>query len=543
MSFIATIFERCRATGEGAVLYEVRGDALVAESGRALLSNVAAVRGFLRAAGVARGDRVALLGPNSAAWVAVDLAIMAEGAICVPLYARQDPRELAGMLRDCAPALLLAADATLADAIAAAWLEHSRIARYDEALSATPIDPAAPPLADDDPATIIYTSGTSGEPKGVLLTQQNIEYMLGVTVRELSKMAGAGRAQDRVFHYLPFCFAGSRVMLLSQLHRGNPLMLSTDLTRLQQELAVALPHYCLNVPALLERIRKGVLGRLQQMGGAALALYTRAAAAHARRARHERLSLRERALLRLVTRVLFPRIKRLIGPNLEFLACGSAALSDETQRWFQMIGIPVYQVYGLTETTAIVTIDDTTHVTPGRVGRAIDGCEIRLSDEGELLCRGPNVFAGYWNRPDATAAVMRDGWFATGDQAEIDGDGNVKIIGRVKEVLVPESGHNVAPGPLEQRLLDACNGAEHALVIGHGRPYLTALVTGAVDVGELERVREAVNAQVPHYMRLRRLSWAKEPFTVENGLLTANQKLKRKAIESRYREAIEQMYR
>jgi long-chain acyl-CoA synthetase len=152
------------------------------------------------------------------------------------------------------------------------------------------------------------------------------------------------------------------------------------------------------------------------------------------------------------------------------------------------------------------------------------------------------VFVGYWNRPEATATVLRDGWLHTGDQAEIDASGNVKIVGRVKEVLVPESGHNVAPAPLEQRLIALSDRLQQAVVVGHGRPFLTALVTGSLDDAELERVRDAVNAGLPHYMRLRKLHRVPELFTPENGLLTANQKLKRKAIEERYRGAIDQMY-
>lgn len=541
MSFVATILQRAHAAATRPILYEVHGNALAVETGQALLSKVARVRGFLRAAGVQPGDRVALLAPNSASWVATDLAIIAEGAICVPLYARQEPLQLAGMLRDCGPKLLIAADATLAAAIERAWPERTRIAQYAEVFAAAPVEHAELPTASSGPVTIIYTSGTSGEPKGVVLGGDNVDHVLAVTVRELSKMAGAGRAEDRVFHYLPFCFAGSRVMLWSQLLRGNPLMLSTDLNQLQQELQAALPHYFMNVPALLERIRRGVLQRLQGMGRVASALYQGAADAHARRGQAAS-TLADRALLVFGERVLFPRIKRLIGPNLEFLVCGSAPLSEETQRWFEMLGIPVYQVYGLTETTAIVTVDDTSRVTPGRVGRAIDGCETTISEQGELLCRGPNVFRGYWNKPEASAAVLRDGWFHTGDQVDIDAHGNVKIIGRVKEVLVPESGHNVAPAPLEQRVLEASTGIEHALVVGHGRPYLTAIVSGKLTTPELDRVRDTVNASLPHYMRLRRMVCAPEPFSIENGLLTANQKLKRKAIEERYRDAIEQMY-
>jgi long-chain acyl-CoA synthetase len=257
----------------------------------------------------------------------------------------------------------------------------------------------------------------------------------------------------------------------------------------------------------------------------------------------ERLGAVDRAALLLGERALFPRIKRQIGANLEFLVCGSAPLSEQTQRWFQMLGIPVYQVYGLTETTAIVTIDDTDDVRPGWVGRAIPGCELKLGEGSELLCRGPNVFVGYYGRPIDTAAVLREGWFHTGDQAELDASGKVKIIGRVKEVLVPESGHNVAPEPIEQRLCEASPKIEQALVLGHGRPYLVAIVTGSIDDPELTRVQEAVNAQLPHYQRVRKLWRAPEPFTAEKRLLTANQKLRRKAIESFYRDAIERMYR
>lgn len=540
--FVAAILARARIASDRAMLYEVHGDRLVPERGRELREKVAQARGFLRASGVRRGDRVALLGPNSASWVALDLAIIAEGAICVPLYSRQDPKQLAGMLRDCQPSLLLVADEALASAIIKVWSEHCPVVRYETAFAAAAADD---PIQLDgiDPVTIIYTSGTSGEPKGVVLTAANVAYMLAVTVRELARMSGSGRSEDRVFHYLPFCFAGSRIMLWSQLQRGNPLMIGTDLTRLQQELATAAPHYCLNVPALLERIRAGVGQKLQATSGPLYRLYERAVAAHAARARGEALSVLDRAAVVAGERALFPRIKRLIGANLEFLVCGSAPLSEQTQRWFEMIGVPVYQVYGLTETTAIITIDDTDHVVPGRVGYAIPGCEIELGEGSELLCRGPNVFAGYFRRPEATAEVLRDGWFHTGDQAEIDADGNVKIIGRVKEVLVPGSGHNVPPEPIEQRLIEASAGIEQAVVLGHGRPYLTAIVTGNIDDAELARVLDQVNAQLPHYQRVRKAHRAREPFSPENGLLTANQKLKRKAIEAFYRDAIEGMYR
>lgn len=542
MSFVADILESARAHAAEPLLLEVHGSNVEPCSGSAFVETVGRARAWLRRAGVVAGDRVALLAPNSARWAAVDLAIMAEGAIVVPLYARQDPHQLAGMLDDATPRVVIAADGKLAAALTAAWPKACPVAIYDELFACQPVVESSVPIAAAAPVTIIYTSGTSGEPKGAVLTADNVEFMLDVTVQRIAQMSVGTRNEDRVFHYLPFCFAGSRIMLWSQLRRGNPLWISTNLDNLQEELRTAKPHYYLNVPVLLERIRKGVETRLAGMGKPVWALHQRAFAAQ-RAGATGATAVRERMWLMLAQKLLFPRIKQLIGPNLEFLICGSARLSEETQRWFEMIGLPVYQVYGLTETTGIVTIDDTKHVEPGRVGYAVPGCEIKLSEDGELMCRGRNVFAGYWNRPEATAQTVRDGWLYTGDQAVIDDSGSLQVVGRLKDVIVPESGHNVAPAPIEEKLVLSGTGIEQAVVVGHGRPFLTAIVTGQVGQGELDRARDAVNAQLPHYQRLRKLYHAPEPFTIESGLLTANQKLRRRVIEQHYQQAIEELYR
>ncbi len=542
MSFVADILQAARARGGEPLLIEVHGTELQAHSGAQFVEAVAQVRGYLAERGIKASDRVALLAPNSARWAAVDVAIMASGAVCVPLYARQDPRQLAAMLRDAAPSLLIASDAALATAMAQAWPEACPIARYDEVFAAQPLRDPTPSAVGAAPVTIIYTSGTSGEAKGAVLTGDNIEFMLDVTVLRIAQMSKGQRSEDRVFHYLPFCFAGSRIMLLSQLRRGNPLLLSTNLDNLQEELRTAQPHYFLNVPVLLERIRKGVETRLSGMGRPLAALHQRAFAAY-RVGENQSSGMRDRMWLMLAQKLLFPRVKQLIGPNLEFLVCGSARLSEETQRWFQMIGLPVYQVYGLTETTGIVTIDDTRHVQSGRVGYAVPGCEIKCTSDGELVCRGPNVFPGYWNRPGATADMIRDGWLYTGDQAEIDDQGSVRIVGRLKDVVVPESGHNVAPAPIEEKLVLCGAGIDQAVVVGHGRPYLTAIVTGQLSDAEAHAALERVNAELPHYQRLRKLYKAPEAFTIESGLLTANQKLRRAVIEAHYQAAIEEMYR
>jgi long-chain acyl-CoA synthetase len=541
MSFVNEILAAAEKRDARPLLIEVHGNRQVPMSGRGFLTSVARARADLLQRGVAAGDRVALLGPNSARWAALDLAIIAHGAICVPLYARQDPKQLAGMLRDAEATLLIVDGDALAEALEPVLPAGCLLVRYDEVFDDDEALSGAQPAKPDEPVTIIYTSGTSGEPKGVPLTANNIDFMLDVTVERIGRMTRSQRSEDRVFHYLPLCFAGSRIMLWSQLRRGNPLHLSTDLGNLPEEMRSALPNYFLNVPVLLERIKAGVEAKLAAKGGVLHRLYLSATAAGAKPAPQR--SLADRLALQLGQRVIFPRIKALIGANLEFLVCGSAPLSEHTQRWFQLLGLPVYQVYGLTETTGIVTIDDTEHVVAGRVGHAVPGCEMRVSESGELLCRGPNIFPGYWRRPEASAEILREGWFHTGDQAELDADGCLKIIGRLKDVIVPASGHNVAPAPIEDRLQRAAAGIEQVVVVGHGRAYLTALVAGDIGIADLDAVREHVNTELPHYQRLRKAYRVPELFTPDNGLLTANQKLRRNAIEAHYRDAIEEMYR
>jgi long-chain acyl-CoA synthetase len=187
-------------------------------------------------------------------------------------------------------------------------------------------------------------------------------------------------------------------------------------------------------------------------------------------------------------------------------------------------------------------MDQPNGIRPGHVGHALPGCELKIGDEGELLVRGPGVFRGYWNRPEATADAIRDGWFHTGDQCDLDGTGNLKIIGRVKNILVPESGHNLAPEPIEQKLLDHCPAIAQCMLVGHARPHLIMLVPGEVPDADIQAAIERVNADVPHYRKIKRHLRVDEAFTIENGLLTANQKLRRKAVEARFKAEIDRAY-
>jgi long-chain acyl-CoA synthetase len=308
------------------------------------------------------------------------------------------------------------------------------------------------------------------------------------------------------------------------------------------QLRQAAPHYFQNVPLLLERMRSGIEAKLGGAPPPVPALFVRARAGWERR-QDGREGAADAFWLGLARRTLFRRVRRGISPNLRALICGSAPLAPSTQGFFEMLGIPVLQVYGLTETTAICTMDRPSGPRQlGRVGAAIPGIEMQLDTNGEILVRGPHLFSGYWRRPEATAAVLRDGWLHTGDRGDVDGSGNWRILGRVRNVLVLASGHNVAPDPLEERLRAAVPGAEHVLVVGHERAHLVALFTGDVDATRIEAALERIHPTLPHYERVRAFHIHPERFTLENGCLTANGKLKRDVVIARLAAEIEALY-
>ena len=553
MNFLESIFSRLSGAADRAILAEAHVGGLPraghasgerTATGAELLAQIALARAFLRASSLAKGDRCALVAPNSIRWAALDLAILSEGLIAVPLYARQAAGELAAMLRDAGPGLICCGDHALRDAIGAAWPDAPRLVLFDEIFAQpAPAQPLPPPLtlAPHDAIAILYTSGTSGEAKGVMLTVGNLDHMLSCTTARLDQLMGPRDVPDRVFHYLPFCFAGSWILLLSCLSRTSVLTISMDLAKLAEEIGVAAPNYFLNVPALLERIRAGVEGNIHKRGGAIVKIFDRAMAAWSR--------LDAKApqpwdffWLGLAGVLIFPSIRKRLGPNLRALICGSAPLARETQLFFMMLGIPVLQVYGLTETTAICTMDDPRRIEPGRVGPAIPGIEMKLGENSEILVRGPNVFPGYWKRPEQTAQVLHDGWFHTGDQGDVDANGNWRVTGRLKNLIILNSGHNIAPEPIEDELLLALRGAQQVMLVGNGRSFLAAIIAGEVARVEIESQIERLNATLPHYRKIRMFHAVQAPFTIEDGLRTANGKLKRDAIAARFAIEIEQMY-
>ena len=539
MGFLDVIVE---ALARDPARVALKDDAGAPISAAALQARAAQARAGLRARGVGPGDRVALLGRNTPDWIACDLATLAEGAALVPLDPRQDAAERRALVRDAGAKLTVVDDpALLGEVEGAVTLE---------ALAAPHAGAAWTPPAQVEgrrPATIIYTSGSTGEPKGAVLTRDNLDFVLAHTTLRLARLTGAPWGAERVVQALPLCYAGSRVLLLSSLQRGACVRLLADPRGLGAALEAEAPHYLLTVPLILERMRRAVHERVASKGAALARLLREAEAAWARldEARHggARASLRDRAVVGLCRWLLLRPVRARIAKALRGIICGSAPLLPEQQRFFTLLGVEVYQGYGLTETTALCTLDVEGRVRAGWVGPALPGVEMKVDEGGQVLVRGPNVFAGYWGQPAGVG--LRDGWFETGDLGDVDADGRWRITGRRSAVLALSTGHKVAPEPLEDalRVLLGAQGAGDAqvVVVGHARPHLAVLVAGAADA-QVAAALAAHNAAAEPKRRVHGFALLDAPLTTEGGLLTPNLKLRRAAILSRYAAEVERLF-
>ena len=544
-NFLQSIFSRLAASPGRLVLREVRGDQFVSVTAGELLALVDLARQFFRAQQIPAGERCGLIASNSIHWIAADLALMAEGIVVVPLYHRQTAGELAGMLKDCQPRLVLTGDDETSEALRAAWPQVPRPVPL-ATIFPNPKPPSGTPVlcarADNDLLTIIYTSGTSGEPKGVCLNVGNLNHMTGCTTERLNQLMRTATAAEQIFLYAPMNFAASWMLMLSAFLRESVLTLSTDLNKLADEIRLSAPHYFLNVPTLLERVKRAVEDNLAKQPAPIQSLYKKTREAWLRQDAG-RAKTFDGFTIALGRKLIFSKIKARFGPNIRALICGSAPLAPETQQWFLMLGIPVLQAYGLTETTALCTLDDPRlPVEPGYVGPAVPGLEMQLAENDEIVVRGPNIFAGYWKRPEETAKVLRDGWFHTGDQGQVNASGNWRIIGRIKNLLVLTTGHKFAPEPIEDQLAQLLPAAQQIALIGNGRSYVTMLVTGKLAPAAVQSAIDKINPDLPHSRQIRNVQILPEPFTPDSGLLTANGKLKRDAIAKRYDAEIQSMY-
>jgi len=530
----------------------------------------AAARAML-AFGLEPGDRVALMGPNGRWWAVVDLAALSLGLVVVPLYQGQQPAELGFILEDAAPALVCVRGAKAVAEIAAVFRGDGYAPPVaaadsgDQALSGSirpwsdflaageGVDTAAVTAATDAVdrdhlATLVYTSGTTGWPKGVELTHGNLLANLEGILGALAVMPG-----DRFLSFLPVAHIFERTTghLLAYL-AGCEVAYARGPQTVTADLAAARPTILVAVPRLYQILHDRAQAR--RAGSPALDRLLRWATGDGGR--------RPRLRGGLARRLLARRFRATMGGRMRLMVSGGAALPAEVAAFFRDIDLPILEGYGQTETAPVVACNRQGQVRVGTVGRPLPNMEVRLGPDHEVQVRGPAVMRGYWQRPEETAAVFDGGWLRTGDVGELDGDGYLRITDRLKELLVTSGGKNIPPQRIELRL-GAQPLVQQAVVFGDRQPFLAALIVpdweavwrrlgreepappDPADPEANRLVRETVNhalAGLPTWEQVRRFRLLAEPLSQERGELTPTLKVKRRVVARNFAGEIEALF-
>jgi long-chain acyl-CoA synthetase len=579
------------------------GDRIVRTSGRELIERVRELGLGLQDLGLQPGERVALLSESRPDWLIVDFAILTSGAVTVPIYPTLATEQVAFILRDSEATMTVVSTMTQLDKViasspslpsmqiviathlteteASAARRHStlRVLTLAEVAErghqmirqgwglAKAFHDKAKNVLPQDLATIIYTSGTTSEPKGVMLTHAN----LAANLESVSAVFDVG-VEDTALSFLPLCHGFERMVAYTYLANGVSLIFAESIDTIGRNLRLVRPTMMTGVPRVYEKVRAKAAAAATEQGRASKVVFEWASRLAEKRgailSEGRRLSPWLAARSALAERLVYRKIRDGLGGRLRFAFSGSAPLGEALARWFHGVGIPMLEGYGLTETSPILTVSPPGRVRIGTVGPPLPGVEIRIADDGEILARGPNVMQGYYNRPEDTSAAFKDGWFQTGDIGQLDSHGYLKITDRKKEVLVTSGGKKIAPQPIESELRSHPLVAE-AVLLGDKRHFPAVLIVpdfaalasrlgtarpanelAALALLERPDVRamyseavEAVNGKLAQFERIKRFHLLARELTQEAGELTPTLKVKRRVIEANYAGEIETLYR
>lgn len=536
--------------------------------------------------GVGVGDRVVVMAPTSYWWAVIDQAIWFAGGVSVPIYETSSPQQVADVVRHAAPRLALVGGAETAETVrrgVEAAAEEARVLAFDgdEALRAIAahgdgvdeetLEAARSAARLDDVATLVYTSGTTGRPKGVRITHRNLAEGAANIVPFARDILGAGPSRTLIF--LPLAHVLARAVQLICLHHGIQVAHSPGAARLTEDLASFRPEWMLAVPRVYEKVHQSLQDAARDAGRAQIAESARRTAVEYSQARQRQAdggdgpSAALRAKHALYDRLVYRRLRDRLGGQVRYMVCGASALSPEIAHFFTGAGLPVQEGYGLTESTAPITLNIPGATRLGTVGLPVPGSTVRVADDGEVLLHGSVVFDGYHRDERATAEAFDDaGFFRTGDLGALDEDGYLAITGRKKELLVTAGGKNIHPAPLEERIR-LCPLVAHAVVVGDDRPFVAALITldaeavaswsaaaghEEMSLGEAaehpavrEQVQQAVDAAneaVSRAESVRTFRILPLEFSEETGHVTPSQKLQRHRVIADCAEEIEAIY-
>ena len=533
----------------------------------------------LVASGIEAGDRVVLMSHTRLEWLLVDYAILAAGAVTVPIYETSSAEQAEWILGDSGARLAVLetpAMGALYDQV------HGHASACREALvideggldeleargrdvDDAAIDGRIAALTSDHVATIVYTSGTTGRPKGCVQTHGNL---CANVAQSIEAMRSTLTENESSLLFLPLAHTLAKAIALVCIQWGAKLAFATDMGHLQEELPLARPTLLVSVPRVFEKVFNAAQHKAHAEGHGKL--FDKAEEVAIRRSRDHCAGRRrpvttiEHAVL---DRLVYSKVREVFGGRLRFAVSGGGPLGERLTHFFNGVGVRIYEGYGLTETSPTLTLNSSEAWKPGTVGRPLAGTTIRIAADGEILAKGPQVFQGYRNAEEATAATFDDdGWFLTGDIGELDTDGYLRITGRKKELIVTAAGKNVAPAPLEDRLR-AHPLVSQAIVVGDQRPFVGAILTlddealdeWAAEHGldgierpellEHEAVRVELNVAIDDANRsvskaesIRAFEVLPHDLTIESGELTPTLKVRRVVVVKSYESVIERLY-
>lgn len=539
--------------------------------------------------GIQPGDRVALLSENRPEWIITDLAILHAGAVTVPIYPTLLEKDVVYILKDSESKVLLASKPEHLDKAASGRAELPSLAhmvvfppcaaragemtwadlldRGRKRMAANPkeVDERGAAVRPDQLATLPYTSGTTGTPKGVMLTHDNIMSNLRATCAEV------GVANTEVaLSFLPLSHILERMFEHALLSRGCTIAYAESIDTVAANMAEVRPTVIAGVPRFFEKLRARVLEKISQAPAIRQKLFhwgigvgkEVAALSQAKKPIPFWLGLK----YGFAKKKIFSKVAAATGGRLKYFLSGGAPLAREVAEFFYAVGLPIYEGYGLTETSPVLSINTPNAHKLGTVGKIVPGVTVRIAEDGEILARGPNVMQGYYHLPEATAEVLKDGWFHTGDIGEIDAEGYLRITDRKKDLLKTSGGKYVAPQPIENAL-KLFPYVSSALVMGNGRKYCSALIVP--DFEKLERfakernlpttprsalcqhpeVRrlfdgavEELNRGLASFETIKKYALLDADFSIGDETMTPTLKVKRKVVEKKYAAVIDGLY-
>ena len=582
---VTALLDNARKDPDHAALAVRVGDEFVDVSTAEFVRRVREYAAGLIGLGINPGDRVAIFMKTRIEFTLLDYAIWFSGATTVTIYETSSAEQVEWIIGDSGAVAVICGNDDLKarfDQVAerlpactnvfVAGGDLDRLVASGSDVDTGALDDRITAITHADPATLVYTSGTTGRPKGCLLSHGNLIWEVRQVV---SKMEHLFTSDGSTLMFLPLAHILARVVQVGCVTRGVKIGYSTGIANLVEELGLLKPSWVFAVPRVFEK----VFNTAQAKAGSGLQrkIFDRAvdvAVAYSRQSIAGNVGMSTKAEHALYSRLVYGKLKAAFGGRLDFAISGGAPLGERLGHFFNGAGVLVLEGYGLTETTAAATLNTPDEFKIGTVGKPVPGASAKIADDGEILLKGGMVFDGYWNNPGETAEVLvGDGWFATGDIGEIDDDGFVKITGRKKEIIVTAAGKNVAPAVLE----DAVRShrlVSQVMVIGDQQPFIAAIVTldvdelakwaeakgvGAFAQGDLARellederetlrqeistAIETANDQVSRAESIREFRILSTDFSIETNELTPTLKMKRKVIASRHSVVIEEIYR